>query len=116
MVVLRPEESGLPQLLERVLDKGIVVSADIRVKICDNELLGVKSTSVIASFRTAAKVGLDFPVGIHLNTPAWRELTLRHHCPLCGMEIEAEIRREEGCPWCGWNRRREGDPIWKLGL
>jgi len=105
MVSKRPEESGLPELLERLLDKGVVVRSAMRVSLGVDELLGIKSTVILSSFRTAATIGLDFPSGTRLDALAWRELISKQTCPVCGMESRAKDLKEEGCPWCGWNRR-----------
>lgn len=113
MVILRPEETGLPELLERVLDKGVVVHLTARVTLGINEILGFISNVVLSSFKTAAAIGLDFPSGIHLDTPAWKDLISKKPCPVCGMKSEAKDLEEEGCPWCGWNRRPESDRTWR---
>lgn len=113
MVILRPEETGLLELLERLLDKGVVVRSAIRVKLGVEELFGLKSTTILTSFRTAATIGLDFPSGTPLDAPAWKGLISKEPCPVCGMESRAEDLKEEGCPWCGWNRRQENDPAWR---
>ena len=105
MVILRPEETGLPEMLERLLDKGVVVRSATRVNLGVDELIGIKTITILSSFRTAATIGLDFPTGILLDTPAWKDLISKQPCPVCGMESRAKDLKEEGCPWCGWNRR-----------
>ena len=107
MVVIRPEESGLPQLLERILDKGVAIDAIMRVKILDNDLIGLRSKAFITSFRTASFIGLDLPRGTDQNLPAWMRLTAMHPCPLCGMESDEKTLEHEGCPWCGFIVRKE---------
>lgn len=52
--------SNLGDILERVLDKGLVVAGDIRVNLLDIELLTVKLRLVIASLETAREVGIDW--------------------------------------------------------
>jgi len=105
MVRLRPEETGLKELLDRILDKGVAVDISVRVDLGSLDLLGAKAHIILASFRTAEKVGLDFPEGTDLNTPAWQNLTTMQPCPVCGMESRPKDLKEEGCPWCGWNYR-----------
>ena len=105
MVILRPEETGLLELLERLLDKGVVVRSAVRVNLGVDELLGLKSTIILGSFKTAATIGLDFPSGTRLDTPALKDLISKQPCPVCGMESRAKDLKEEGCPWCGWNWR-----------
>lgn len=56
-------QGDLAEMLEMLLDKGVVVNADIAVSIGDTELLGVEIRAAIASFETAAEYGLEFPNG-----------------------------------------------------
>ena len=86
MVILRPEETGLKQLLERILDKGVEVDTSVRVDLGSLDLLGAKAHIILASFKTAENIGLDFPKGTNLNTPAWQNLKTTQPCPVCGME------------------------------
>lgn len=53
-----------------LLDKGIVINADIAVSIGDTQLLGVQLRAAIASFETAAKYGLEFPEGTDMRRVA----------------------------------------------
>jgi hypothetical protein len=70
----REGPSTLIEVIERILDKGIVINADITVSVAGVELLGIKARIAIASFETAAKCGLEFPSGTNYNAPAWQEL------------------------------------------
>lgn len=60
----RPPASGgggdLADILERVLDKGIVVAGDIAINLLDIELLTIKLRLLIASADTAKKMGIDW--------------------------------------------------------
>lgn len=60
-------KSDLAEMVEMLLDKGIVVNADVIVSIGDTELLGVHVRAAIASFETAAQYGLEFPEGTDLE-------------------------------------------------
>lgn len=105
MVRLRPENSGSKKLLDRILDKGVAVDTRARVSLVDTDLLEMETIMILSSFKTAAKIGLRFPEGTNLNTPAWQDLTTKQPCPVCGMESRSKDLKEEGCPWCGWNYR-----------
>jgi len=105
MVILRPEETGLKELLDRILDKGVSVDTSVRIDLGSLNLLGAKAQIILASFKTAEKIGLDFPEGTNLNTPAWQDLITKQPCPVCGMESRPKDLKEEGCSWCGWNYR-----------
>jgi hypothetical protein len=50
----------LADILERVLDKGIVVAGDIAVNLLDIELLTIKLRLLIASADTAREMGIDW--------------------------------------------------------
>ena len=52
--------SDLADILERVLDKGIVVAGDIVINLLDIELLTIKLRLLIASADTAKKMGIDW--------------------------------------------------------
>ncbi|MEV6206252.1 gas vesicle protein [Kitasatospora sp. NPDC051914] len=52
--------ANLADLLERVLDKGIVIAGDIRVDLLDIELLTVKIRLLIASVDRAREMGIDW--------------------------------------------------------
>jgi Gas vesicle protein len=55
-----PPAANLGDILERVLDKGLVIAGDIRVNLLDIELLTIKLRLVIASLDTAREVGIDW--------------------------------------------------------
>jgi len=54
------EGTGLAEILERVLDKGIVIAGDIKISIADVELLTIKIRLLIASVDKAKEMGIDW--------------------------------------------------------
>ena len=50
----------LADVLERILDKGLVIAGDIKIKLVDIELLTIQIRLVIASVEKAKEMGLDF--------------------------------------------------------
>jgi len=64
------QKADLAEVVEMLLDKGIVINADIAVSIGDTQLLGVQVRAAIASFETAAKYGLEFPEGTDMRRVA----------------------------------------------
>ena len=50
----------LADLLERVLDKGIVIAGDVKVKIVDIELLTIQLRLVVCSVDRAREMGMDW--------------------------------------------------------
>ena len=51
---------GLADILERVLDKGIVIAGDIQVNLLDIELLTVKLRLLVASVDKAREMGINW--------------------------------------------------------
>ncbi|XVQ85468.1 gas vesicle protein [Microbispora siamensis] len=58
--VMGRESTNLGDILERVLDRGIVIAGDIRVNLLEIELLTIKLRLVIASVDTAREIGIDW--------------------------------------------------------
>ncbi|MGP3946078.1 gas vesicle protein [Streptomyces sp. 6N106] len=52
--------SDLAEILERVLDKGIVIAGDIKIDLLDIELLTIRLRLFISSVDTARKAGIDW--------------------------------------------------------
>ena len=50
----------MADLLERLLDKGVVIAGDIRVKLVDIELLTIEVRLLICSVDKAVEMGLDW--------------------------------------------------------
>jgi hypothetical protein len=71
------QKDSLADVVEMLLDKGIVVNADIIVTIGETELLGIHLRAAIASFETAAEYGLEFPDGT--DTDRINEITGRQN-------------------------------------
>jgi len=59
----RSQPAQLADVLERVLDKGIVIAGDIRINLLDIELLTVKVRLLIASADKAREMGIDWWAG-----------------------------------------------------
>jgi len=52
--------TNLADILERVLDKGIVIAGDIRIQIADVELLNIKIRLLVASVDKAMEMGINW--------------------------------------------------------
>jgi hypothetical protein len=57
---VHPSSASLADILERVLDKGIVIAGDIGIQLLDIELLTLKIRLLIASADTAQEMGIDW--------------------------------------------------------
>ena len=76
------EATNLADILERVLDKGIVIAGDIQIKLADVELLTIKIRLLIASVDKAKEMGINWwETDSYLSTQA--------------REIEVEKERDE---------------------
>src|SRR5438270_8950946 len=74
---IAPPPSGpanLADILERVLDKGIVIAGDIKVNLLDIELLTIKIRLLIASVDRAKEMGIDWWEGDPTLTRGAQEL------------------------------------------
>jgi hypothetical protein len=57
----RPDgTANLADILERVLDKGIVIAGDIQINLLDIELLTIKLRLLVASVDKAREMGIDW--------------------------------------------------------
>ena len=54
------QATNLADILERVLDKGIVIAVDIRIQLADVELLNIKIRLLIASVDKAKEMGINW--------------------------------------------------------
>lgn len=59
-VVHSTEGRSLADLVERILDKGIVVAGDVVISVADIELLKIKLRLVICSVDKAKEIGIDW--------------------------------------------------------
>ncbi len=62
--------SNLADLLERVLDKGVVIAGDVKVKLVDIELLTIQIRLVICSVDKAKEMGMDWWANQPIIEPA----------------------------------------------
>ena len=52
--------SNLSDILERVLDKGVVIAGDIKIQIADIDLLTIKVRLLVASVDRAMEMGINW--------------------------------------------------------
>ena len=73
------DTTNLADILERVLDKGIVIAGDIKIQIADIDLLTIKIRLMVASVDKAMEMGINW----------WQEDSF-----LSSKAKEAEIEKE----------------------
>jgi hypothetical protein len=54
------EATNLADILERVLDKGLVIAGDIKIQLADIDLLNIKIRLLIASVDRAMEMGINW--------------------------------------------------------
>jgi hypothetical protein len=91
----RRHPDSLADVLERVLDKGIVIAGDVVVNVLDIELLTLKLRLFIASADTAREMGMDW----WTNDPFFNSQAREQ-----GYDLEQSERAREAGP--GQARRR----------
>lgn len=107
LVPTREGPHGLTQVVETLLDKGLVLNADIMVSVAGVELLGIRIRAALASFETAARYGLEFPAGTDTSAPGWRDAVQpRETCLGCSKRVAVSELLDRCCPWCGWQSAR----------
>src|SRR6186997_2967083 len=79
--------TGLVDVLDRVLDKGLVIAGDIRVSLAEVELLTIRIRLLVCSLDKAQEIGLDWWRYDRDLSPGKPRGTLAEH-----EELRAEIR------------------------
>jgi hypothetical protein len=69
--------SNLLELLDRILDKGVVVIGDVKISVADIELLKIQIRLLIASVDKAKELGIDFSWARGIDSPPKKVNRLR---------------------------------------
>lgn len=85
------QSSTLSDVLERVLDKGIVIAGDIKVKLVDIELLSIQIRLVVCSVDKAREMGMDWWV----NNPIFSRQPQPSHLEGAVNRMEERLARLE---------------------
>ncbi len=85
------ESTNIADLLERILDKGIVIAGDIKISLVDIELLSVQLRLVICSVDKAKEMGMDWWV----NNPVFCRNTGNDQIANTLSEIENRLEKLE---------------------
>jgi Gas vesicle protein len=91
--------TGLVEVLDRVLDKGLVVAGDIKVSLAEVELLTIRIRLLICSIDKAEQIGLDWWRYDHHLSPGRRTLSAENE------ELRKQVRALER-QLAGVGRRR----------
>ena len=98
---------GLADILERVLDKGVVIAGDIKIKLCDIELLSIQIRLLIASVDKAREMGLTWwwqsPQQQQPPQPARYVEARRHPGPIFPCKRRGRLRTTPATSPSKWN-------------
>lgn len=89
------QSTNLADILERVLDKGIVVAGDITISLVGVELLSIKVRLLIASVDKAMAMGINWWEADPMLTTRAKDLQLENHALQARVE-RLEARLEAG--------------------
>jgi hypothetical protein len=81
--------TGLVEVLDRVLDKGLVVAGDIKVSLAEVELLTIRIRLLICSIDKAEQIGLDWWRYDHHLSPGKQALSVENE------ELRKQVRALE---------------------
>lgn len=87
------QATNLADILERVLDKGIVVAGDIRIQLADVELLDIKIRLLISSVEKAKELGITWWEHDSYLSPKAKELELSKENVKLAKRIESLEKR-----------------------
>ena len=96
------QTTNLADILERVLDKGIVIAGDIRIQLADVELLNIKIRLLIASVDKAKEIGISWWEHDSYLSPKAKELELsKENTKLLGRieALEERLKPKEKTIW-----------------
>ena len=90
--------AGLVDVLDRILDKGLVVAGDIKVSLAEVELLTIRIRLMVCSIDKAEQIGLDWwkydrPLSPGRETVLQENLELRQQLRLLERRVETLTAR-----------------------
>ncbi len=81
--------TGLVEVLDRVLDKGLVIAGDIKVSLAEVELLTIRIRLLVCSIDKAEQIGLDWWRYDHHLSPGKQALSAENE------ELRKQVRALE---------------------
>ena len=84
-----PRSTGLVEVLDRILDKGLVIAGDIKVSLAEVELLTIRIRLLVCSIDKAEQIGLDWWRYDHHLSPGKQALSAENE------ELRKQVRTLE---------------------
>ena len=85
------DSTNLADLLERILDKGVVIAGDISIKLVEVELLTIQLRLVVCSVDKAREMGMDWWV----NNPVFCSQPQAPPLDASALRLEERLARLE---------------------
>jgi hypothetical protein len=85
----RRASTGLVDVLDRVLDKGLLVAGDIRISLAEVELLTIRIRLIVCSIDKAQEIGMDWWRHDHHFSPGSQRLSAENE------ELKRQVRALE---------------------
>jgi hypothetical protein len=89
---LAARSTGLVDVLDRVLDKGLVIAGDIKISLAEVELLTIRIRLIVCSLDKAQQIGLDWWKYDHNLSPG-SSLDTARGLSLENQQLKEQIRR-----------------------
>ena len=89
LVVGGQRGTGLVDVLDRVLDKGLLIAGDIRISLAEVELLTIRIRLIVCSIDKAEQIGLDWWKYDHHLSPGKQALSAENE------ELRKQVRALE---------------------
>jgi hypothetical protein len=97
--------TGLVDVLDRVLDKGLVIAGDIKVSLAEVELLTIRIRLLVCSLDKAQEIGLDWWRYDRDLSPGAQRTALAEHAAMRA-QIEKLERKVDALTTAAPGRRR----------
>jgi hypothetical protein len=106
----RPQTTGLVEVLDRVLDKGLFVGGDIKISLAEVELLTIRIRLIVCSLDKAREMGLDWWMHDRHLSPGSVAQAEREALESRVRALELELVRVNGSTTSGSRKRRAAAP------
>jgi hypothetical protein len=112
----RPRGTGLVDVLDRVLDKGLVIAGDVKISLAEVELLTIRVRLIVCSLDKAQEIGLDWWKYDHHLAPGKQQLSaeneaLRRQVRQLERELDTVTGRAAAPPRAKALRRRRSQSV-----
>jgi gas vesicle protein GvpA/GvpJ/GvpM family len=103
----RPQTTGLVEVLDRVLDKGLFVGGDIKISLAEVELLTIRIRLIVCSLDKAREIGLDWWTHDRHLSPGRVQRANGEALEARVQVLEQELRQANGARGGRSSRRRQ---------